>query len=214
LYTIKMYVQTIHMYGISEHMNILSEILSSKVRAEVFRLLFGPNDNALHVREIERRSGFAIGTIQTEMKKLYRLNLVLKKRDGNRLYYRPNRQHPIFSDIHALVVKTVGLADVFNKALADQKDIQVAFIFGSIAEGSEKADSDIDLLVVGEIGLRSLSRLLQGLTEEFGREINPYVLAPEEFSLRKSENEHFISQVLLSSKLFIIGDRNDLETMV
>jgi len=47
-----------------------------------------------------------------------------------------------------------------------------------------------------------------------GREINPYVLAPEEFSIRKSENEHFISQVLLSSKLFIIGDRNDLETMV
>ena len=210
LYTIKMYGQTIHMYGINDRMNILSEILSSKVRAEVFRLLFGLNDNALHVREIERRSGFAIGTIQTEMKKLYRLNLVLKKRDGNSLYYNPNRQHPIFSDIHALVVKTVDLADVLKKALADQKDIQVAFIFGSIAEGSEKADS----VVVGEIGLRSLSSLLQGLTEEFGREINPYVLAPEEFSLRKSENEHFISRVLLSSKLFIIGDRNDLETIV
>ena len=98
--------------------------------------------------------------------------------------------------------------------LADQKDIQVAFIFGSIAEGSEKADSDIDLLVVGEIGLRSLSRFLQGLTGELGREINPYVLAPEEFSLRISENEHFLSQVLMSPKLFIIGDKDDLETMV
>ena len=203
-----------HMYGMDDHMSLLSEILSSKVRAEVFRLLFGLNEKALHVREIERRSGFAIGTVQSEMKKLYKLNLVLKKRDGNRLYYRANRKHPIFSDIHALVVKTVGLLDVLKDALIGEKAIRAAFIFGSIAEGSEKADSDIDLLVIGEIGLRSLSRLLQGLTEEFGREINPYVLAPEEFSLRKSENEHFLSQVLISPKLFIIGDKDDLETMV
>ena len=105
---------------------------------------------------------------------------------GNRLCYRANRQHPIFSDIHALVVKTVGLLDVLKDALVCEKAIRAAFIFGSIAEGSEKEDSDIDLLVIGEIGLRSLSRLLRGLTEELGREINPYVLAPEEFSLRKS----------------------------
>ena len=74
------------------NMGILSEILSSKVRAEVFRLLFGLNDDALHMRDIERKSGFAIGTIQTEMKKLHRLDLVLKRRDGNRLYYRANQQ--------------------------------------------------------------------------------------------------------------------------
>jgi len=208
-----MYGQTIQLYGISDHMNILPEILSSKVRAEVFRLLFGLNDNELHVREIERRSGFAIGTIQTEMKKLYKLNLVLKNRDGNRLYYRANRQHPIFSELHSLVVKTVGLIDVLKDALAGEKTIRTAFIFGSIAEGSEKAESDIDLLVIGEIGLRSLSRLLQGLTEELGREINPYILAPEEFINRKSETEHFISKVLVSPKLFVIGDENDLKTM-
>ena len=129
-------------------MNILSEILSSKVRAEVFRLLFGLNDDALHVRGIERKTGFAIGTIQTEMKKLHRLNLVLKKRDGNRLYYRANQQHPVFSEIQALVIKTVGLLDVLKSALADENGIRVAFVFGSIARGSEKAGSDIDLMVI------------------------------------------------------------------
>ena len=195
-------------------MNILSEILSSKVRAEVFRLLFGLNDGALHVRGIERKTGFAIGTIQTEMKKLHRLNLVLKKRDGNRLYYRANQQHPVFSEIQALVIKTVGLLDVLKSALADEKKIRLAFVFGSIARGSEKADSDIDLMVIGNIGLRSLTRLLRGLTEKIGREINPYILSTEEFNLRKSENEHFVTQVLKDSKLFIIGEENDLKTMV
>jgi len=195
-------------------MSILSEILSSKVRAEVFRLLFGLNDNALHVREIERRSGFTIGTIQTEMKKLYRLDLVSKRRDGNRLYYSANQQHPIYSEIQALVVKTVGLLDVLKGALNRQKEIRVAFVFGSLAGGSEKAGSDIDLMVIGDIGLRSLTRLLVGLTENLVREINPYVLTTEEFSHRKSENEHFLNQVLKDSKLFIIGDEDDLKTMV
>lgn len=195
-------------------MNILSEILSSKVRAEVFRLLFGLNDDALHVRGIERKTGFAIGTIQTEMKKLHRLNLVLKKRDGNRLYYRANQQHPVFSEIQALVIKTVGLLDILKSALADEKEIRVAFVFGSIARGSEKADSDIDLMVIGNIGLRTLIRLLRGLAEKLGREINPYILSSKEFNLRKSENEHFVTQVLKDSKLFIIGEEDDLKTMV
>jgi len=195
-------------------MGILSEILSSKVRAEVFRLLFGLNKDALHVREIQRRSGFAIGTIQTEMKKLHKLDLVLKTRDGNRLYYRANQHNPIFSEIQALVIKTVGLLDVLKDALAGEKAIRVAFVFGSLAGGSEKAESDIDLMVIGYLGLRALTRLLNGLTDKLGREINPFILTPEEFSTRKSKNEHFLSQVLKDPKLFIMGDEDDLKTMV
>jgi predicted nucleotidyltransferase len=195
------------------NMGILSEILSSKVRAEVFRLLFGLNDDALHMRDIERKSGFAIGTIQTEMKKLNRLDLVLKRRDGNRLYYSANRQHPIFPEIKALVIKTVGLLDVLRVALVDEKGIRVAFVFGSLADSAEKAGSDIDLMVVGNLGLRSLTRLLQGIAEKLGREINPYVLTLKEFKRRKNENEHFLTRVLKDSKLFIIGDENDLKTV-
>ena len=194
-------------------MSLLSEILSSKVRAEVFRLLFGLDNDAMHVREIERRSGFAIGTIQTEMKKLHKLDLVTKRRDGNRLYYSANLNHPIFPEIQALVIKTVGLTDVLKNALAGNKAIHVAFVFGSLATDSEKSGSDIDLMVIGDLGLRSLSRLLQDLTEKLGREINPYILTPEEFNTRKTESEHFLSQVLKESKLFIIGDVDDLKTM-
>jgi predicted nucleotidyltransferase len=177
-------------------------------------LLFGLNDDALHVREIERRSGFAIGTIQTEMKKLFKLDLVLKQRDGNRLYYRANQLHPIFSEIRSLVIKTIGLSDVLKDALAGETTIRVAFVFGSLAKGSEKAESDIDLMVIGDLGLRSLTRLLQGLPEKLGREINPYILTPEEFTARKAEKEHFITKVLNDDKLFIMGDEDDLKAMV
>ena len=95
-------------------MRLLSEILSSKSRAESFRLLHGVNSAELHMREIERRSGCAIGTVQSELKKLLRLDLVITQKDGNRLYSRTNRDRPLYPDIHALVVKSNGLVDILR----------------------------------------------------------------------------------------------------
>ncbi|MFZ0132097.1 MAG: winged helix-turn-helix domain-containing protein [Desulfobacterales bacterium] len=95
-------------------MDVLAKILSSGVRAEIFRVLFGPGAEELHMREIQRRIGFAIGTIQTELRKLLNLDLVRKRRDGNRAYFSANREHPLFIDIHNLVIKTAKLVDVFE----------------------------------------------------------------------------------------------------
>ena len=194
-------------------MGILSEILSSKIRAEVFRLLFGVTDQALHMREIERRSGYAIGTIQSELKKLLRLDLVKKRRDGNRLYYRANKEHPLYPDIHHLVLKTSGLVDVLQMTLKPVPDISMAFVFGSVAGHKEKAESDIDLMVIGSIGLRKLTALLSDASMQVAREINPYVLSTSEFTKRKVNNDHFLTRVLEMPKIFIIGSENELNAM-
>lgn len=194
-------------------MNILAEILSSKVRAEIFRLLFGTIAEELHMREIERRSGYAIGTIQTELKKLLRLDLVKKRKDGNRLYYRADKGHPLYPDIRSLVLKTVGLVDILKNALEQDSDISIAFVFGSIALHEETAGSDVDFMVIGKLGLRKLTGKLSGVSEQIGREINPYVLSVNEFVKRKTKKEHFITQVLEAPKIFIIGNENELEAM-
>ena len=89
--------------------NLLAEILSSKVRAELFRLLFDSHTPKLHMREIERQSHLVIGTIQQDLKKLAGLDLITSHRDGNRLYYRANSNHPLFQEIKNLVVKTTGI---------------------------------------------------------------------------------------------------------
>ena len=192
-------------------MNILAEILSSKVRAQIFRLLFGLNGTALHMREIERRTGFAIGTIQTELRKLLRLDLVKSKRDGNRLYYEQNTSHPLLLDIRRLVIKTIGLVDVLKSALAKSPKIKCAFVFGSVARGEEKAGSDIDLMVVGDVGFREVVGMLDGVAEKIGREINPHVLAPSDLKKRKTAKDHFVSRVMEEPKLFIKGNDNDLD---
>ena len=193
-------------------MIILAEILSSRVRAEIFRLLFGIGDAELHVREIERRSGLNISTVRQELEKLERLDLVIARRDGNRLYYAANREHPLFSDIHNLVVKTSGLVDILREAV-DQEGVKIAFVFGSIAGNQADAGSDVDLMVIGDVGRRTLSGWLTGIQEKIEREINPHVLSEEEFARKKQSKEHFLSNVLSSPKLFIKGTEDELAAL-
>jgi predicted nucleotidyltransferase len=193
-------------------MNRLAELLSSRARAEIFRLLFGGTGEELHVREIERRSGLNDSTLRQELRKLVRLDLVHSRKDSNRLYYRAKNENPLYPEIHNLVLKTSGLADVLKHALRDKR-IRVAFVFGSIARGEEKSGSDVDLMVIGQLGLRDLSRLLSGIEEKIGREVNPHVSHEDEFRKRIRTKEHFVSSVMESPKIFVIGSQDELETM-
>ncbi|MDP2967675.1 MAG: helix-turn-helix domain-containing protein [Deltaproteobacteria bacterium] len=193
-------------------MNRLAEILSSRTRAEIFRLLFSGTEEELHVREIERRSGLNDSTLRQELRKLVRLDLVQSRRDSNRVYYRAKTENPLYPEIRNLVLKTSGLSDVLKSALKDKR-VRVAFVFGSIARGEENAGSDVDLMVIGQLGLRDLSRLLSGIEEKIGREVNPHVLREEEFRKRIRAKEHFASSVMEAPKIFIIGSERELETM-
>jgi predicted nucleotidyltransferase len=190
----------------------LAELLSSRARAEIFRLLLSGTGEELHVREIERRSGLNDSTVRQELRKLVRLDLVQSRRDSNRVYYRAKTENPLYPEIRNLVVKTIGLGDELKSALVDKR-IRVAFVFGSIARGEEEAGSDVDLMVIGRLGLRDLSRLLSGIEEKIGREVNPHVLNEEEFRKRVRAKEHFVSRVMESPKIFIVGSPHELEAM-
>jgi predicted nucleotidyltransferase len=151
--------------------------------------------------------------VQTELKKLNRLEVISRIKDGNRVYYRANTAHPLYPDIRNLVLKTNGLVAVLKDALGNGKDVKTAFIFGSFARREEKAESDIDLMVIGNIGLRKLTGMLTDVAGKIGREINPHALTEKEFVKRKKEEDHFLNQVMQSPKLFIIGDENELAEM-
>ena len=190
-------------------MNILAEILSSRARAEFFRILFGIELMEYHLREIQRRAGLAIGTIRQEANKLERIGLIQKRQDGNRTYYQADKSHPLYSAIHDLVLKTTGLTDILKNSLSIP-EIKFAFVFGSVAGGTENAHSDIDLFIIGDIGLRAASRLLKEPIQKINREINPHILSLEEFIKRKKEKEHFVAAVLDSPKIMIIGNEDDV----
>ncbi|MGH9368549.1 MAG: nucleotidyltransferase domain-containing protein [Thermoanaerobaculia bacterium] len=180
------------------------------MKSEVFRLLFGPDARELHVREIARQARLNDATVRQELRRLDSLGLVGVRRDGNRAYYRAETAHPLYPDIRNLVLKTSGLVDVLRQALIKKSGIQAAFVFGSLAQGSEKPGSDVDLMVVGSVSLRQLSKSLSGVASSLGREINPHVFTHQDFGRRKRDNDHFLTSVLAAPKLFVIGTENEL----
>ena len=194
---------------VADVMMTLIDIVSSKRKAEILRLLFGVETCEVHLREIARQCHLAVRTVQQELARLEDVGLVCARRDGNRLCYKANQNSPVYPDIRNLVLKTTGLANVLHDALHDPA-VQVAFVFGSIASETAGPVSDIDLLVVGDIGLRRIAILLSGLAERLGREINPHVLTAEEFGKRKQTGDHFISSVLATPRLFIVGSEHEL----
>jgi len=154
-----------------------------------------------------------LGTVRQELNQLVKLGLVETRLDGNRRYYRARKDHPLYPEIRGLVLKTSGLADLLRDALRKGKRIRVAFVFGSIAQAREQAHSDIDLLVVGEVGLRQVTKLLGGVADKVGREINPKVLTPSEFRRRRQTDDPFLSRVLAEPRIFVIGDEHELGAM-
>jgi predicted nucleotidyltransferase len=193
-------------------MTELVDIVSSRVKAEILRLLFGLLESELHLRELARQSGLSLGTVQQELRRLTRIEVVTARKDGNRIYYRANRNHPIYGELHSLVLKTNGMVNVLQQALQDDQ-IGLAFVFGSIARGDAHAESDVDLMVIGVVGLRRLTQLLSGIADRLGREINPHVLTPEEFRERIQRSDHFVTSILNTKKLFVKGTEHELAAM-
>lgn len=146
------------------------------------------------------------------MRKLVRLDIVSARRAGNRVYFSANKEHPLYAEVHGLVLKTNGLVDVINSALESTK-IDVAFVFGSMAEGDAAANSDVDIMVVSALSLRELSNSLLGAAETIGREFNIHVLTAAEYRKRLTRGDHFVTHVLGGTKLFVVGSQRDLEAV-
>lgn len=187
---------------------MLEKLLTSQSRSEIMRLLFDGQEHEFYLRELEKLMGTAISSVQKEVKHLSDLDLIKSRRDGNRLYYKANTNHPIYSELVSIVEKTVGISALLKEVL-ERPQIECAFIFGSVAKNKEKAASDIDLVVIGDIGMRTLSKMLAPIQEKVGREINPHIYTAREFKKRVSEKEHFISAILKGTIKPLIGDIDD-----
>ncbi len=193
-------------------MDALEGLLASRSRAAILRLLFDGENRERYLREIERDTGLVIRAVQQEISNLLNLDLIKARRDGNRRYFSANQEHPLYFELCQIVLKTAGWVTQLKKALSHD-NVRLAFIFGSIARKEERAESDIDLMVVGDIGLRELSGLTGPISRKCHRVINPHVYSSKEFHRRLKTKDHFITSVIESKKMVLIGSDDELEKM-
>jgi len=189
----------------------LAEALWPRARRRILGLLMSHPDEEWHLRDLARRSDLAPATAQREVVVLTEAGVLRRRESGNQVYYSANRDCPIFSELQGIALKTVGLLDVVSEALAEFDDrIEVAFVFGSMAAGSARNDSDVDLMVVGDVGLRELVPALREMQRSLHREVNPVTITADEFAGRVADSEHFITTVLREPKMFVVGDEDEL----
>ncbi len=180
----------------------------------MLKLLLLNADQRFYLREIALRTGQAIRAVQLEVARLEASGLLTYEVEGTRKYYRANRQAPVFPELRSLLMKTVGLGDLLRAHLHQAAgEITLAFLYGSFARGDDKATSDLDLLVVGSISARALSKVLAPARESLAREINPVLLTDAEFKRRLTQGDHFLHAILTEPKTLLIGGQDDLERL-
>ena len=194
---------------------ILQALFTSQARVEVLKLFFLRSSSRHYMREISSLTDQPVRAIQRELARLEDAGLLISSVEGNRKYFQANRQSPVFSELRALMVKTAGIVDQLKKILQTRSDaIHVAFIFGSFARASETSASDIDLMIIGAITSRELSRLLKPLKESLDREMNPVTIRAEEFQENVKKGDSFTQSILEEPKIFLIGDVDELQEVV
>jgi predicted nucleotidyltransferase len=192
----------------------LASLLFPEYRRRVLGLLLLRPDEALHGREIARRTGLPAGTITRELTKLAEVGLLKRTKRGNQQVYSADTSGPIFTELASILRKTSGLADVLVQALVPAAPkLRLAFVFGSVARGQETGGSDVDVLLIGDLGFREAVELLHPCQTTLGREVNPKLFSASEFT-DKAATEPFLIDVLAKPKIFLIGNAHDLGELV
>ncbi len=187
------------------------ELLFGAYRRRVLSLLLLRPDESFYIREIGRLTGVPAGPLHRELKALTGAGLLVRRSSGNQVLYQASRGSPIFQELAGIFRKTAGLADVLREALRRVAgEIDVAFVFGSIAQGKEKPMSDIDLLVVGSVPFENVVEAGHAARARLGREVNPVVMSADAFRLKQRARDRFVSRVMKEPKIFVIGDAGEL----
>jgi predicted nucleotidyltransferase len=189
----------------------ISQTLFGKTRRAVLSLLYSHVDEAFYLRQIVRAAGVGLGAVQRELKLLSDAGIIQRIVRGRQVYYQANPQCPVFGELKALVIKTVGIAAIVQAALAPLADrIRIAGIYGSIARSEEHKGSDVDLLVVGKVTFAEIVSALDQAQKTINREINPTVYPVDEFQSKLSAGHHFLSTIVEKPMFFLFGDKREL----
>ncbi|MGA2252908.1 nucleotidyltransferase domain-containing protein [Terracidiphilus sp.] len=190
----------------------LSSTLFGRTRGAVLAILFGHVGESYYLRQLARITGITLGPVQRELRQLVDVGLVTKKTLGTQTLFSANEASPIFAEMRAIVAKTVGMRDILLAALSPlAANIDLAFVYGSVARSREGQQSDVDLMIVGGAHFADVVDRIANAQRTLNREINPTVYTANEF--RGKLRGNFLKTVLGENKLFLIGDEDVLRRL-
>ena len=191
----------------------ISDALFSSTRQRVLGLLFGNPDRSFYTTEIVRRVRSGTGAVERELSRFQRSGLLSVSKIGNQKHYRANPDSPVFAELCGLVLKTFGLAEPLRAALAPHaKKIDAAFVYGSVASRTDTAQSDIDVMVIGDdLSYADLYAAFQQAEAVLGRKVNPSFLSPGDWKRKLGRKDSFVGKIRTLPKIFLYGTEAQLD---
>jgi len=186
-------------------------LTKSKVRSRLLGILFSKPDHKYYLSELARLAGASVGNAQRELGRFVKDELILREKKGSLVFYFLNTNHALFPEICSLVLKTVGVEKELQALVLQVKVIKLAFIYGSVARGQSKGESDIDLLAVSDEDLDEFYVSLKTLEKKFSREINPTVYNSAEFRKKIAAKDSFVTNILKKPYRLLKGDLREFE---
>jgi predicted nucleotidyltransferase len=189
------------------------EALFSTVRRKVLAALLLHPKKSWYLSELARHIGAAASHLHRELNDLVEAGILTREVEGRQTYFEANPVCPFLPELTELLRKLVGAPSVLAQALRPlHGTIQSAFIYGSVAKGTESAESDIDLMVIGDLSVGDLIPTIRRAEKSLGRPVNPTVYPPSELARKYKDGHHFIRSVMKDpAKIFVIGSARDLE---
>jgi predicted nucleotidyltransferase len=190
----------------------LAGALFTPVQQRVLGLLFGQPQRRFQSAELIRLARGGTGAVHRQLARLESAGWVTATRVGNQKHYQANAECAAFRELRGLISKTIGLAEPVRHALEPLAGkIDAAFIYGSIAKGTDRATSDIDLMVLSEeIDHAELYSALKEAEAALGRSISPNVMRVDEWRAKSGAKGSFAERVGAQPRLFVIGSDDDL----
>lgn len=184
-------------------------------RHAILTATYGDPDRWWYMSELAVFADTIPSSLQRELGSLVAAKILRKRRDGARVYFQPETDSPLYEPLRMLIERTTGVVPALRRELgAFSRQIDAAFVYGSVARNDDNAGSDIDLIVIGKIGIADLAPVLRKLERRFHREVNAMCFSAPEFAAKRDQNNHFIASVLKEKLLFLIGDNNSYESKI
>ncbi len=185
---------------------MLEYFITSKTKRLLLKLFLTNPERQFYTREITRLTGEPLNAVRRELGHLEKAGLLKSHQAGNLKYFGVVKEFPFYLELKKIVYSTIGLGDYLRNRLKDSDQIELAFIYGSVAKNQEREKSDIDLFVVGEIEEEEIHRLVSDIERETGREINYTLMTKREFEERSERGEPFIKRIEGEEKLILKGN--------
>jgi len=187
-------------------MSIASALFTDS-QSRLFTWLFGQPSRSFYLNELRRLTGLGSASLQRELKRLVDAGLVSSARDGNVRRFQVNQNSPVYPELSSLAQKVFGVAALLQQALLPIAPVlHDAWLFGSIVKQNDTAQSDVDVMLVGEnLLLSRVLELLMPLEAQLGRKINPVCYTPAEFERRRAEPDSFVNRVLTQPVISLLG---------